>query len=359
MSENTVETQANDSINKRWENIKRILGNEQKPTTKDNGQYFIEYFSAFNDRCDVYIKKIEEGTFSINDVEAMLNECIIPNIVLSKNPEYNYDGTKEFKALFGKLSLIKGILAQYFGCSEEEIFIGNADFKNKNPKDYKVIIGDAIFSGSRYKNTGNIQEVIGELNLDDSNVKSIEKVRRTVCLSARNKMISTGELTVIDWRAELSGATIRKSKIERIGGPTKCVGSIIGLDSLESVGGMLEITGARRVYLPNLETIGGNFYLEKAHILSIDQLNKLNGGIMVTNKNNRGLYIEPGKITAEDLRIILKSKRSNRLSGKDLVQAGFIPFEEVSYNKFLQWFEQQCEYFFPKEVRGDDGESQL
>ena len=172
-------------------------------------------------------------------------------------------------------------------------------------------------------------------------------------------MISTGELTVIDWRAELSGATIRKSKIERIGGPAKCVGSIICLDSLESVGGMLEITGARRVYLPNLETIGGNFYLEKAHILSIDQLNNLNGGIMVTNKNNRGLFIEPGKITPEDLRKILKSKRSNRLSGKDLAQAGFIPFEEVSYNNIWQWLVQQYKYFFPEEVRDNDGKSQL
>ncbi len=115
----------------------------------------------WNKRLIKYIHDIENGTFETKDVKQLIEDCF---------------GNYEFKAHFGKstnkdklkslLLKIKKNFAEYFGCDESEIAVGNIDFKFDEEYrtieicPYKCIVGDVYFPPS-IKDLGNLTIIVG------------------------------------------------------------------------------------------------------------------------------------------------------------------------------------------------------
>ena len=95
----------------------------------------------WNKRLLLYIKMIEEKTFRDEYIEYLINDVFYCNI-MNKNQKYSLHNLEKLK---NSLYLIKDKIAKYYNCEENEIALGDVEFKWESSCPYKVILGNADF----------------------------------------------------------------------------------------------------------------------------------------------------------------------------------------------------------------------
>lgn len=168
-------------------------------------------------RLKIYSKKISSETFTIDDVPQFVEDYFNKNY-------YEYQGTiyvenPTLREIKNKLHLIKEILAKYYNCQKDELYLGNINFTEQYFNYYKVIFGNASFGKSDFykypemtaKRLHGIQVILGDADFRGSLITDLNNLR-----------IIGGNVYFND--------SIKKSKIKSI----KVGGKIMGVkDSLE------------------------------------------------------------------------------------------------------------------------------
>ena len=165
-----------------------------------------------------YLNRIDAGNFTKDDVLGF-----IARYKRGKGQDIAYRD---------RVERIKGILVEYFNCTEEEIYIGDIDFKDIDFETvpYKVIFGNATFTDSLVRRLdtvfigGNVDfrnsyvsifkkliGIGGNVYAYNSNVKSFQSVKRiggdaNLQLSAVEDL---GDLMSIGGNADFLGSQVR------------------------------------------------------------------------------------------------------------------------------------------------------
>ena len=116
--------------------------------------------------CEYYIKKIDNGLFSVEDVDDFLKVYFSENSTLAKNE------------LDSRLDKIKNTIATYYGCNENQIATSDIDFSEMNVErvPYCVIFGNANFYGSMASDLGDLQLVGKSVILEKSNIEDLKNL---------------------------------------------------------------------------------------------------------------------------------------------------------------------------------------
>lgn len=238
-----------------------------------NGKELFEY-DEWNNRLLEYIKKIDEEQITLEDIPSLLKDYLI---------NYSYQANYLRTAITFRLEKIKGLLAQYWGISEDEIYIGNISFANKSIKTvpYKVILGNANFEYSKIKSMGDLFMISGDANFRNSKIIDINPLM-IVGGSADfeySEFKDTGSLKFIGMNAFFGKSHIKKlinvkwigfqaffeksnvvdiGPLEHIGGDANLWGSEINkVEHLKDIGGNADFRWSRVTEAPELENIGG------------------------------------------------------------------------------------------------------
>ena len=196
-----------------------------------------------------YSKKIDEGTITKEDVPKLMK--IVNYKTTFKRPQdsksdYDWSDVDEFKE---KLPKIKGVLAEYFGCSEEEIYCGDisepviAEYKAKS---CKVVFGDVCHNhfpnSQRFDRERKVEIIVGSLD--------------------------TFEMLLTSF-----------AKLKYVGGDVnlKYFSNIINLGSVEEIGGSLYTDSSKLRDLGDLKRIGGNAHLKSTNLKSLGDLEYIGG----------------------------------------------------------------------------------
>ena len=214
------------------------------------------------------------------------------------------------KALKDRLEKIKGVVAEYYSCSEEEITFGDVNFAETQltTVPYKIIFGDADFRGSQIKNLGSLRSIGGNAYITGPKIKSLgllESIGGYACFGG-SQVEDLGSLRSIG-----GSANFKYSQIKRLG-------------LLENIGGDADFRGSLVEDLGSLRSIDKIIYLDDSQIEVLKQLNQLKQvGSIVGSEKLRGEY--------------KKTIRERFLSGNDIGQAGFgVGIEECDRaNEFL------------------------
>ena len=309
----------------------------------ENGKEWLEK-EEWNKRLIEYARKIDNGEFKVEDVPKFIEDYL--------KKDYRNQGGENSnkKALKDRLEKIKGVVAEYYSCSEEEITFGDVNFAETQltTVPYKIIFGDADFRGSQIKNLGSLRSIGGSANFKYSQIKSLgllESIGGNA--DFRDSQVEDmGSLRSIGGDAYITGPKIKSlGLLERIGGYACFGGSQVeDLGSLRSIGGSANFKYSQIKRLGLLENIGGDadfrgslvedlgslrsidkiIYLDDSQIEVLKQLNQLKQvGSIVGSEKLRGEY--------------KKTIRERFLSGNDIGQAGFgVGIEECDRaNEFL------------------------
>lgn len=197
-----------------------------------------------NERLTECARKIDNGEFKAEDVPAFIKDLgFLKNGNWVVKPE-----------LEERLYKIKGILAEHYKCSEEEIAIGDVNFAGTQLTrvPYKVILGNAYFGHSQIEDLGQLEIIEGDASFICSKVKQANKLRY-------------------------------------IGGDAKFDSSQIEeLEQLESIGGSAVLCGPKLKCLKNLENVGGTLGIINNTRIEDKDLERLkNIGKFVYRDNHR------------------------------------------------------------------------
>lgn len=233
-------------------------------------------YDEWNNRLSEYIKKIDDEQITLEDIPSLLRDYLINySYVVTKNSNKN--------AIKIRLEKIKGLLAQYWGISEDEIYIGDINYEYTNIKTvpYKVILGNADFEYSQIESLGDLFMISGSANFRDSIIKDINPLT-LIGGSADfgySKFKDTGSLNFIGLNAFFGKSHIKKlinvkwiglhaffqnsnvvdiGPLEHIGGDANLWGSEINkVEHLKDIGGNADFRWSRVTEAPELENIGG------------------------------------------------------------------------------------------------------
>ena len=134
----------------------------------ENGKEWLEK-EEWNKRLIEYARKIDNGEFKVEDVPKFIEDYL--------KKDYRNQGGENSnkKALKDRLEKIKGVVAEYYSCSEEEITFGDVNFAETQltTVPYKIIFGDADFRGSQIKNLGSLRSIGGNAYITGPKIKSL------------------------------------------------------------------------------------------------------------------------------------------------------------------------------------------
>ena len=127
-----------------------------------NGKEWLEK-EEWNKRLIEYSRKIDEGEFTKEDVPQFIEDYFRADF-----RSHSDENTNKIE-LKNRLEKIKDKLAEYYKCSEEEIYIGDIKFSDTYYEivPYKLIFGNANFDASQIIDLGQLQYI--EENADFSN----------------------------------------------------------------------------------------------------------------------------------------------------------------------------------------------
>ena len=180
--------------------------------------------------------------------------------------EYRNQGEESSNkiALKERLEKIKGLLAEYYECSEEEIVCNDIRFADTELTQipYKVILGDADFSNSKIKNVGILEFIGGDAKFTHSEITSLCKIQ-TITGSAdfRNSQVNNlGVLCNVGGNAWFSNSKIKDLlNLQSIGGDADFRNSQVNdLGVLCNIGGTAWFSNSKIQDLLNLQSIGGS-----------------------------------------------------------------------------------------------------
>ena len=139
-----------------------------------NGKEWLEK-EEWNKRLIEYNKKIDNGELTKEDIPGLIHDLFEVNDYRSHGGENNSNKIELKK----KLEKIKGLLAEYYGCNEEEICTESFFGTDYEKCPYKVIFGKAFFSNSQITDLGNLERIGGDANFSNSQVTdfgNLEKI---------------------------------------------------------------------------------------------------------------------------------------------------------------------------------------
>ena len=213
-----------------------------------------------NKRLIKYNEDIENGTFKNEDVEQMINDLFKTDY---KNHGHG-ENTNKTK-LKNNLIKIKDKIAEYYDCSEEEIFIGNISFSNTEYTEcsYKIIVGNAYFGDSQIKDLGNLQIIGGNAYVRNS------------------KITDLGNLQTIGGDAYFGGSQVTNlGNLQTIGGYAYFGGSqVTNLGNLQTIGESADFAYSQVTDLGNLQTIGGDADFINSKIKDFGNLQRIEGKV--------------------------------------------------------------------------------
>ena len=168
-----------------------------------------EEFVKWEKRLEKYLRKIDKGEFGIEDMPEFIRDysgVSFKNRLESKN----------YYVIQSKLKMIRSIFAEYYECSEDEIFIDSyfdIDHKEHDVKDipYKVIFGDVCLSQKKNKIGSCLEIIIGDADFSNTDIESIDSIRIIYGYGdfASSRIKSLGKLRLIG-----NGASFYKCKIK-------------------------------------------------------------------------------------------------------------------------------------------------
>ena len=211
----------------------------------------------WNKRLVEYNKKIDEGTFSKDDVEDLIFDLFIRN-------HGNYENRNRL-ILQKKLNNIKGIIAEHYGIDESEICCEDVNFGREGLTEcpYRMILGCAIFDYSEITDLGKLQLIGEEAFFRDSRVTNL------------------GNLKIIGSHADFANSRITSlQNLQSIGGDAYFKRTrITDLGNLQRIGGNVSFDGTRISSLKNLVSIGGKADFYGSRITDLGNLLNVGGGI--------------------------------------------------------------------------------
>ena len=242
----------------------------------ENGKEWLEK-EEWNKRLIEYARKIDNGEFKVEDVPKFIEDYL--------KKDYRNQGGENSnkKALKDRLEKIKGVVAEYYSCSEEEITFGDVNFAETQltTVPYKIIFGDADFRGSQIKNLGSLRSIGGNADFRDLQVEDMGSLR-SIGGSANFKysqIKSLGLLESIGGDANFERSQVKSlGLLESIGGNADFRDSQVeDMGSLRSIGGDAYITGPKIKSLGLLESIGGNADFRDSQVEDMGSLRSIGG----------------------------------------------------------------------------------
>lgn len=198
-----------------------------------------------------YKKKIDSDRFTILDVPSFIEDYF------NKDYKYNIEENKSISELKERLEKIRPILAKYYKCKEDELYLG--DFNHRSLKDYpgkvsyKIIFGDANFYDSPMDiDIEEMQIIEGNANFECSRIKSLcnlKSIRGNIDCRCSN-IESLGNLQYIGGDALFASTAQLESlyNVKKIGGYLEIIDSQINdLGNLQSVGKILGYCCGKKV----------------------------------------------------------------------------------------------------------------
>ena len=275
----------------------------------------------WNKRLIEYKRKIDSGEFTIEDVPMFIEDYFCTSDYRSHGSE-NSNKT----ALKGVLDKIKGVLAEYYKCSEEEIYAGDIKFAKTEITEvpYKIILGNANFSNSQVTNLGQLQSIGGNAHFSYSKVTNLGQLKSIggYAIFGYSKVTNLGQLQSIGGSVHFS-----HSKVTDLG-------------QLQSIGGIADFRNSSVAKLGQLKSIGGDAVFYDSQVSDLGQIQNI-GGILEGSDELKHQYE------------LIKARKKATLSGQDIGQAGFGASVETcdSADRFIN---SQLEQNIEK--RGEDDE---
>lgn len=237
-----------------------------------------------NERLTECARKIDNGEFKAEDVPAFIKD-------LSFLKNGNWVVKPELEE---RLYKIKGILAEHYKCSEEEIAIGDVNFAGTQLTrvPYKVILGNAYFGHSQIEDLGQLEIIEGDASFICSKVKQANKLRYI----GGDAKFDSSQIEELEQLESIGGSAYfnysnvkRLGKLERIGGHANFSFSPIeDLGELRSIGGDAVLCGPKLESLKNLENVGGTLGIINNTRIEDKDLERLkNIGKFVYRDNHR------------------------------------------------------------------------
>ena len=235
----------------------------------------------WNKRLLLYIKMIEEKTFRDEYIEYLINDVFYCNI-MNKNQKYSLHNLEKLK---NSLYLIKDKIAKYYNCEENEIALGDVEFKWESSCPYKVILGNADFRHykeipgiwySKVTDLGNLQYIGGNAFFGDSkvtNLGNLQYIGGYVSFEF-SSVTDLENLQYIGGNAYFKSSKVTDlGNLQYIGGNASFGGSkVTDLGNLQYIGGNASFDFSSVTDLGNLQYIGGNAYFEYSKITNLGSL---------------------------------------------------------------------------------------
>ena len=242
----------------------------------ENGKEWLEK-EEWNKRLIEYARKIDNGEFKVEDVPKFIEDYL--------KKDYRNQGGENSnkKALKDRLEKIKGVVAEYYSCSEEEITFGDVNFAETQltTVPYKIIFGDADFRGSQIKNLGSLRSIGGNADFRDLQVEDMGSLR-SIGGSANFKysqIKSLGLLESIGGNADFRDSQVEDmGSLRSIGGDANFERSQVkSLGLLESIGGNADFRDSQVEDMGSLRSIGGDVNFERSQVKSLGLLESIGG----------------------------------------------------------------------------------
>ena len=286
-------------------------------------------YDEWNNRLLEYIKKIDEEQITLEDIPSLLKDYLINYSYVTNN--YNK------AAIEIRLEKIKSLLAQYWGISEDEIYIGNISFANRSIKTvpYKVILGNVDFENSQIKSLGDLFLISGDANFRNSKITDINPIMIIGGNAnfANSKFKDTGSLKFIGGSAEFADSHIKKLiNVKWIGLYANFENSnVVDIGPLEHIGGDANLWGTKINKAENLKYIGRDTNFEKSRVTEAPELENIGGGLETGNQMKSlnklkriGFYINIGDESEleglPNLQVINYKKYNTWGNRKDLLE---------------------------------------
>ena len=215
----------------------------------ENGKEWFEK-EEWNKRLIDYKNKIENETLQKEDVPGMLEDLRRQDY---KSHSIENSNRVELKKIINKA---KSLIASYYECEEEEIYIGDRLLFSGldvevNP--YKVIFGSVDFGASKVKDIGKLKVIFGDADFSFSKFKSLK------------------ELEYIDGYVDFQG-----SEIEDLG-------------CLKNISGDAWFSDSKIKKLGELENIGRDAFFNKSEIEDLGKLKNIGRDAMFSLSKIRSL----------------------------------------------------------------------
>lgn len=205
-----------------------------------------------NERLIRYNEELEAGTFKIEELEQMLEDYFNSRIE-----------NKNKAKLLENMNKIKSEIAEYYDCTEEEIFIGDINFSDSKytKMPYKVIIGSTGFMHSKIPDFGDLKFIGGNLFVKYAKMTSLKKIQKIMGNVNMYPLTDLGDLQMVGGNIYFTFSRVNDLK------------------KLQIIGGYADFRLSEITDLANLQIIGGGANFCRSSITNFGNLQRIEGEV--------------------------------------------------------------------------------